>query len=82
MTRPRRRGRKSTHAESIPWDLAVEIAGDEGRLIAGVPDRTWRWWRSEDAVPAYRVLRFLLARFVREHRRRCAGGDGGARHEC
>lgn len=74
MTRPRRRGRKSTHAESIPWDLAVEIAGDEGRLIAGVPDRTWRWWRSEDAVPAYRVLGFLLERYRAQRRIPAAHG--------
>lgn len=60
----RRRGRKAGHTESIPWALAVEIAGDETALVKGVPARTWHWWRSEDAVPAYRVLPFLLARYL------------------
>ena len=60
----RRPGRKSGHSESIPWSLAVEIAGSEAGLVRGVPARTRQWWRSEDAVPAYRVLPFLLARYL------------------
>ena len=65
----RRRGRKATHSQSIPWSLAVEIAGGVEYLIAGMPRKTWRWWRSEDAVPAYAVVRFLLEHYLAARRR-------------
>lgn len=64
----RRPGRKMTHSATIPWALAVEIAGGVAPLIEGAAARTWRWWRSEDAVPAYRVLGFLLDHYLAARR--------------
>jgi hypothetical protein len=44
----------------MPWKQAILLAGSESSLIAGVKDRTWKWWRSTDRVPADRLTQFVL----------------------
>ena len=68
-----RRGRKANHSASVRWRLAVEIAGGERALMeraraAGLARRTVNWWRSQDRVPASRLLPFLLERYLEARR--------------
>lgn len=42
----------------MPWEVARRLLG-EAALTAGVHERTWKWWQSQDAVPAYRIVRVL-----------------------
>jgi hypothetical protein len=65
-----RGGRKSEHSASVPWKLAIQIAGSREALVQDRPDKTTAGWKE---VPAYVVMPFLLDRFkamTAEDRRR------------
>lgn len=62
-------GRKSTHAATVPWNVAIQMVGSEAALTAGVKVKTWKGWRPEDSgVPAYRIVTVLRDRLARQSR--------------
>lgn len=46
----------------VEWNLAIQIAGSEGRLTYGVKEKTWKSWFNTKLVPADRILPFLMER--------------------
>jgi hypothetical protein len=53
--------RKGPHSAPLGWGEACDLLGEDN-LTAGVKERTWRYWREQKKVPAYRVVEVLRAR--------------------